>query len=152
MGEDCEQLETGLPVSGLTDERPGEQACAPVWKGSGCVLFVDDEESILSMGRRMLERGGYSVLTAADGLEAVQVFQRHKDEIRLVVLDMTMPRMDGEACFGELRRLAPNVKIILTSGYSEQDVIARFKGLTSFMQKPYTSAELLPRIRELLNA
>ena len=65
---------------------------------------------------------------------------------------MTMPHLDGEACFRELRRLDPQVKVILTSGYNEQDIVSRFvgKGLAGFVQKPYTSGDLLPKIRETL--
>ena len=122
------------------------------WKGQGLVLLVDDEETIRTMGRRMLERGGFKVVTAVDGLDAVEKFKQHQGKIRLVVLDMTMPHMDGDACFRELRALNPDVKVIMTSGYNEQEIIGRFlgKGLAGFVQKPYTMAELLPKIRESL--
>jgi PAS domain S-box-containing protein len=122
------------------------------WRGRGLVLLADDEESIRSMGRRMLEKAGFEVLTAADGREAVEVFQKHHSTIRIVILDMTMPHLDGEACFREMRRVNPQVKVIMTSGYNEQDVISRFvgKGLAGFVQKPYKSSDLLPKLREVL--
>jgi len=122
------------------------------WRGHGLVLLADDEESIRSMAKRMLERAGFQVLATADGLEALEAFGKHPGKIRLVVLDMTMPHMDGEACFRELRRLDPDVKVIMTSGYNEQDVISRFvgKGLAGFVQKPYKIGDLLPKIREIL--
>jgi len=122
------------------------------WQGQGTVLLADDEESIRSMGRRLLERAGFKVLTAADGREAVELYAQHRGEVQLVVLDMTMPHLDGEACFRELRRFDPHVKVIMTSGYSEQDVVARFvgKGLAGFVQKPYKAADLLPKLREVL--
>ncbi len=124
----------------------------PEWKGHGVVLLVDDEESVLSMGRRLLERSGFEVLSACDGVEAVKVFAVARERIRVVVLDMTMPHMDGEACFRELRRIEPNVRVIMTSGYSEQDIVNRFigKGLGGFVQKPYKASDLLPKIREVL--
>jgi DNA-binding NtrC family response regulator len=80
------------------------------------------------------------------------VFQKHHSTIRIVILDMTMPHLDGEACFREMRRVNPQVKVIMTSGYNEQDVISRFvgKGLAGFVQKPYKSSDLLPKLREVL--
>jgi CheY-like chemotaxis protein len=142
-----------LPVAAVAEERPKSQrpeAVSP--NGNALVLLVDDEESILNMGRRILEKGGFRVTTARDGAEALEVFKLHQDEVRVVVLDLTMPNLDGEACFRELRRLDPNVKVIMTSGYDEQDIISRFggKGLGGFMQKPYTSADLLPKLRQLI--
>jgi two-component system cell cycle sensor histidine kinase/response regulator CckA len=122
------------------------------WKGHGLVLLADDEESIRSMAKRILEKAGFEVLATADGKQALEAFMKHPGKIRLVVLDMTMPHMDGEACFRELRRLDPEVKVIMTSGYNEQDVISRFvgKGLAGFVQKPYKIGDLLPKIREIL--
>jgi len=122
------------------------------WQGRGTVLLADDEESIRSMGRRMLERAGFEVLTASDGREAVELYLQYRDTVRLVVLDLTMPRLDGEACFRELRRANPRVKVIMTSGYNEQDVVDRFvgKGLAGFVQKPYKATDLLPKVREVL--
>jgi two-component system, cell cycle sensor histidine kinase and response regulator CckA len=122
------------------------------WKGQGLLLLADDEESIRNMGLHILRRAGFEVLTAADGREAVDLFELHHDRIRLVVLDMTMPHLDGEACFRELRRIEPNVKVIMTSGYNEQDVVSRFvgKGLSGFVQKPYSAADLLPMVRQVL--
>jgi PAS domain S-box-containing protein len=123
-----------------------------MWRSSGLVLLADDEESIRSMGRRLLERAGFEVMAAADGREAIDLFARHKANIRLVILDMTMPHIDGEACYRELRRIAPSVKVIMTSGYNEQDVISRFvgKSLAGFVQKPYQAADLLPMVRKVL--
>ena len=122
------------------------------WKGDGLILLADDEESIRSMGRRMLERLGFEVLVAADGREAVEVFAKVREKVRLVVLDMTMPHLDGEACFRELRRIEPAVKVIMTSGYNEQEVISRFvgKGLAGFVQKPYSIGDLIPVITRVL--
>jgi PAS domain S-box-containing protein len=123
-----------------------------VWQGHGLVLLADDEESIRSMGRRLLEKAGFEVVVAADGREAVEVFERHGRRIRLVILDLTMPHLDGEACYRELRRSNSAVKVIMTSGYNEQDVVNRFvgKGLAGFVQKPYKASDLLPVVREAL--
>jgi PAS domain S-box-containing protein len=125
---------------------------ADAWKGQGLVLLVDDEETIRSMGRHLLERAGFEVVTANDGREAIERFESHKDEIVLVILDMMMPHVDGEACYRELRSIDPHVKIIMTSGYNEQDVVSRFEGsaLAGFVQKPYKSGDLLPVIQTAL--
>jgi PAS domain S-box-containing protein len=122
------------------------------WKGRGQILVVDDEETVRTLTRRMLERVGFTVLTATDGREAVQIFQRLAAEVSLVILDLTMPHLDGEACFRELRLIKPTVQVILSSGYNEQDVVNLFagKGLAGFIQKPYTSAELIDRVRDVL--
>ncbi len=116
----------------------------PAWRGHGLALLVDDEESIRAIGQHMLERLGFEVITAADGREAVSLFQQRGAEVTVVVLDLTMPHMDGEEAFRELRRLRPDVCVVLSSGYSEQDVVARFagKGLAGFVPKPYAIGNL----------
>jgi len=101
---------------------------ARTWKGHGQVLVVDDEETVRTLTRRMLERVGFTVLTAEDGRQAVEIFQRGSAEVDLVILDLTMPHLDGEACFRELRMIKPAVKVILSSGYNEQDVVNLFAG------------------------
>jgi PAS domain S-box-containing protein len=122
------------------------------WKGSGQILVVDDEETVRNLGKRMLERAGFTVLTATDGREALKLFIPEQDRIRLVLLDLTMPNLDGEACFRLLQEQKPDVKVVLTSGYNEQDVVNLFagKGLAGFLQKPFSSGDLLNKIREVL--
>lgn len=121
-------------------------------KGTGTVLVVDDEESVRGFTSRALERQGYKVLIARDGLEAVALFRQRCDEIRLVLLDMTMPHLDGEETFRELRRIREDVRVILTSGYNEQEATNRFvgKGLCGFIQKPYRPSDLLVAVRKAL--
>lgn len=108
------------------------------WKGTGKVLLVDDEETVRGIGREMLKELGFVVITANDGKEAVTAFNDNPD-ISFVILDLTMPHMDGEQCFRELRQLNPDVKVIMSSGYNEQEVTQKFvgKGLAGFIQKPY---------------
>ncbi len=122
------------------------------WHGSGTVLVADDEETVCAVGKQMLERMGFSVLTATDGCEAVKVYREHTDEIVCVLLDLTMPHMDGEEAFLAMRRLHPDVTVILCSGYNEQDATQRFtgKGLAGFIQKPYNMAALREKLREVL--
>jgi PAS domain S-box-containing protein len=112
--------------------------------GSGGVLIVDDEEAIRSLAQRMLERLGFSTLTASDGIEAVELYRVRQHDIRLVLLDMTMPKLDGEETFDALRAIRADVRVILSSGYDEQSAVRRFagKGLAGFLQKPYTYEQL----------
>jgi two-component system cell cycle sensor histidine kinase/response regulator CckA len=119
------------------------------WQGEGTILLADDEETIRTMGARMLASLGFKVITAADGREALERYAEHRDEITLVMLDLTMPHMDGEEAFMELRRMNPEVHVIVSSGYAESDISSRFagKGLVGFVHKPYSLAELTEQIR-----
>jgi CheY-like chemotaxis protein len=115
------------------------------------VLLVDDEETVRGIGTEMLKELGFATITANDGREAVELF-KNNDDIALVILDLTMPRMDGEQCFRELRQLKPDVKVIISSGYNEQEVTQKFvgKGLAGFIQKPYKLSVLKEIIRKVL--
>ena len=122
------------------------------WRGHGTILVVDDEKTVRSVAKMMLEAFGFDVLTADDGAEAVAVYREHADEIRAVLLDMTMPRLSGEQAFTELRRVRPDVCVVLSSGYNEQEATEQFagKGLAGFIQKPYQAAALIQKLREVL--
>ncbi len=128
-----------IAISDEPSPQPDEGA-----PGSGTVLLVDDEQTIRSMGEEMLSILGFRVLTAADGYEALQLFGEHREEIDCVILDLTMPRMDGEQTFRELRGMDPGVRVIMCSGYSEQEISERFvsQGLTGFIQKPFKLTDL----------
>ena len=108
------------------------------WKAEGKVLLVDDEETVRGIGAEMLKEFGFTPFTANDGLDALEVFNSTPD-IAFVILDLTMPHMDGEQCFRELRKLKPDLKVIMSSGFSEYEVTQKFagKGLAGFIQKPY---------------
>ncbi|MBT3201389.1 MAG: PAS domain-containing protein [Phycisphaerales bacterium] len=122
------------------------------WQGHGTIMIADDEETVCAVGKQMLERLGFSTLLAADGRQAVDIFESHADEIVCVLLDLTMPHMDGAEAFRELRRINPDVTVVLCSGYSEQDATERFagKGLAGFIQKPYNMATLKDKLIEVL--
>lgn len=122
------------------------------WHGSGTVLIADDEETVRAVGTEMLERLGFSVLTASDGREAVEVFRKHPDEIVCTLLDLTMPILDGLQVFQEIRRVRADARVVLCSGYNMADATQRFvgKGLTGFIQKPYDMAALSEKLRELV--
>ncbi|BCL63217.1 hypothetical protein DGMP_39100 [Desulfomarina profundi] len=116
------------------------------------VLLVDDEEIVRDIGKAMLRDFGFEILTAHDGKEALTVFRQHHRKISFVLMDLTMPHMDGEEAFRELRKIDPKVKVIICSGYNEQDVSQKFvgKGLAGFLKKPYQLQELQKMIRHLL--
>jgi len=137
-----------FPASVQPPAAEGPAAPAADLKAVGTVLLVDDEESVRTVATRMLERLGFDVLTAADGLEALETYRENQDRVSCVLLDLTMPHLDGEEAFRELRRIRNDLRVILSSGYNEQDVVQRFagKGLTGFIQKPYQ----LGKLREVL--
>jgi PAS domain S-box-containing protein len=122
------------------------------WTGIGIVLVVDDEPSVRNVATRMLQKIGFTVLTAADGREGLDVFRARRGEIVAVLMDLTMPHMDGESAFRELRALEPGVRVILMSGFNEQEAINRFtgKGLAGFMQKPFAIETLRRKLEETL--
>jgi PAS domain S-box-containing protein len=119
----------------------------------GTVLVVDDEETVRTIAKSMLEEYGLHVLTACDGREAVDVYRSKMGAISLVLLDMTMPHMGGEEAFDRIREMDPEALVILTSGYNEQEATGRFagKGLTAFLQKPYRLSNLIDTVWEVLN-
>lgn len=123
------------------------------WRGSGVVLLIDDDETMLSVGRLMLEGAGFEVLTAGDGLEGLNIFRLRHREIVCVILDFVMPRLDGPATYRALRRIDKGVRVLLSSGYNEQELPTRFADRTHcrFLKKPYQSSQLLSKIRELLS-
>jgi CheY-like chemotaxis protein len=118
----------------------------------GRVLVVDDEELIRDVCKSMIEHFGLTVLTAVDGEDAVEIFREHHDGIDCVLLDLSMPRMDGLTAMEELLLIKPGIKIILSSGYNEQDAVQQFsgKGLAGFIQKPYAPEKLRKALEKCL--
>jgi CheY-like chemotaxis protein len=108
------------------------------------VLVVDDEPGVREVAGAMLRRAGLSVLLAADGTDAVDQYLSHAASIDAVLLDLTMPRMGGADAFEAIRAIRPDARVILTSGYSEEEAGSRFvgRGLAGFLQKPFTADEL----------
>ena len=123
------------------------------WRGSGAILLADDEESVRNVGRQMLERLGFTVLLATNGRHAIEVFTAHRNQVTCILMDLTMPEMDGEEAFREIRRIDPHVPVLLSSGYNEQEAVQRFvgKGLAGFLQKPYQLAMLEKKLRDVFS-
>jgi CheY-like chemotaxis protein len=124
---------------------------APAPAGQGVILVVDDEEQLLRMGARMLEALGYEAMTACCGEEALEVVRKHKGRLTLVILDMTMPGMSGAATFDALRQIAPDLKVLLASGFSvegqAQALLSR--GANGFLQKPFDVSALAAKLKTL---
>ena len=127
-------------------------AGAATWRGNGTVLVVDDEETMRSTVARMLRHLGLDPVLVADGREAVEIFRATPSRFALVLLDLSMPHMDGEQTFAELRRLRPDVRVVLMSGFNAQEAMVRFtcKGLASFVQKPFAVGELRTVLHDIL--
>ncbi len=143
-----------LPVSPApVRPRPGGGAAAAEVRPAR-VLIVDDEEDVLRLLRTFLERAGYEVDTAATGGDAVARVRAQPQAFAAVVLDLTMPGMTGDEALGEIRRVNPEVPVILTSGYSEEEVVRRCAGLafSAFLPKPYLPAELIEEVRRATTA
>lgn len=118
------------------------------------VMIVDDEELVTMLAQRVLADEGYRVVTARDGFKAIEIYRKLQDEISLIILDFTMPVMDGADVFEELREINPQVSVVLSSGFAEQDRLRAMlaKGLRGFIPKPYTQQKLLAQIRATLDA
>jgi len=126
--------ETAPPNEPLPFE-PNSQINRPL---AGTVLIVDDENHVRSLMEMLLTRMGLRVLNASDGQEAVELFREHATEISFVLMDLTMPRMDGHAALVEIRKIRPEAKVVLTSGYDSEQIIGRYgeQGFDAFLQKP----------------
>jgi len=120
------------------------------WRAEGKVLLVDDEETIRDVAEDMLREFGFTPITANDGRDAIDKFNMNPD-IVFVILDLTMPHMDGEQCFRELKQINPNVKVIISSGFTEHEVTQKFagSGLAGFIQKPYKLSVLKEAIQKI---
>ena len=134
-----------LPMVADEATRKPEKA-AKVHKiaGSGTVLLVEDQVGVRQMAEKMLKRLGFSVLAAAGGAEAIEIFQQHRDLIRCVITDLTMPDMDGWQTIAALRKIRPDLSVVLASGYDEAEVMSRDKPErpNAFLHKPYSMDEL----------
>lgn len=122
--------------------------------GTETILLADDEQLVGKLGATILRRHGYRVLSAADGLEALEVFRQQRGSIDLVILDLSMPRMSGQETLRELRKLKPSVKVLISSGYSSDDELRAVEreGILGFVAKPYRPAELARQVRLALDA
>ncbi|HLP14793.1 MAG TPA: PAS domain S-box protein [Bacteroidota bacterium] len=144
-----------FPVS-TSPSKAIEDAKYPVEEikgGDETILVVEDEGPLVSFLKSMLEAKGYSVLTAMDGIDALDMYHRHKDEIDLVVSDMGLPRLSGDKIYYQLQEMDPALKVILASGYIEPEKKSELlkSGAKEFIQKPYLPFDVLMKIRKVLD-
>ncbi len=141
-----------FPAAGDGAAASPVSAPSAAWRGSGTILVVDDEPSVRAVTARALRSFGFDVIEAVDGLEAVDLFAANRDRIACVLLDMTMPRMGGEEAFHAIRHVDPGARVLLMSGFTEQDSTERFAGLglAGFIQKPYELSGLRSAIQSAL--
>ena len=135
------------------EPKPGHRKPEKSKRRSITVLLVDDEALIIDVGRQMLERLGHTVLTANNGMEAVEIYRSNPGRIDLVVLDMVMPDMGGGEIYDRLKDIDPKVKVILSSGYSINGQATEIlnRGCNGFIQKPFGLNDLSEKISEVLN-
>jgi PAS domain S-box-containing protein len=131
-----------------------ETMSAEIAEGDETILFVDDEEIVAHVSKEIMEELGYSVITARNGSDAVKIYRSRKDEIDLVILDMIMPEMGGGETFDNLKLINPQVKVILSSGYSidGQAMEIMKRGCHGFIQKPFSIKSLSGKVREVLDS
>jgi DNA-binding NtrC family response regulator len=117
------------------------------------VLVVDDEDTVLGIAKLMLERQGYEVLTAIDGEAALRIFKANAGKIVLAIVDLTMPRMGGGELIHALHEIRPDLRVVLSSGYNEQEAIAQSHGekMAGFIQKPYRTRQFYDVVARALN-
>jgi len=144
-----------LPESdnGAEDNKDAGSDLAKMPKGSETVLLVDDDDEVLSVGKDFLEKLGYTPMTARNGLEAYEIFKLYHQEISLVVLDLLMPVMDGKKVFFEMRKLSPDIKVLVFTGFNVDRGLENMlkKGCNGFLQKPFSMDIFSRVIREILD-
>ncbi len=122
--------------------------------GQECILLVEDEEGLRRVAQRALEKVGYRVITAADGLEALEAYRRHRDEVDLIITDVVMPKLGGIALYRTLRQEGMAVRFLFTSGYAAHEILRGdlAEGELQLLQKPWTLADLTHRVRDVLDS
>ena len=125
---------------------------AQKWYGSGTILVVDDEPMVRMVITSVLASRGFTVLEAGDGREGLRLFREHRDEIRVVLLDLSMPGMNGVQAFEEMHHLNAGIPVVLLSGSVEKDAVDLFSGPApaAFLPKPFRPAALVNLVREVL--
>jgi two-component system, cell cycle sensor histidine kinase and response regulator CckA len=140
---------TARPASGRLGERHTLQSPEP---SAGVILLIDDEDLVRHAARAALEHAGFTVFEACDGQDGTDLFSRLHDRVSAVLVDLTMPRLDGHGVWEYIRRLRPDMRVIISSGFDESEAMRQFGSDPSlaFLQKPYTAAALTEKIRGVL--
>jgi PAS domain S-box-containing protein len=144
-----------LPAAAAPEgaERDGGPAIEAQARSRGTILVVDDEETVRSVAARLLESAGFEIVLAEDGKQALEIFRKRAGDFTAVLLDLTMPHMNGEETFRELRKVRPDVPVVLMSGFSEEDSVERFAGreLAGFVPKPFDRDSLVNKLLSLVD-
>ncbi|MHA2090862.1 MAG: PAS domain-containing hybrid sensor histidine kinase/response regulator [Candidatus Kariarchaeaceae archaeon] len=141
-----------LPCSSLPIQITERQMHSIEWSGEGTILVCDDEESILEVSKKMIQRLGFDVILASNGQEAVSKFKQFQNKIVAIVMDLTMPYMDGIQAYTEISAVDASIPVILSSGYNEQELTSQFSnlGFAAIIQKPFTFQDLSKKLFETL--
>ena len=139
--------------SEVEEQREDKKEDKKIPGGNEIILLVDDEKTILEIGKNILERFGYEITTAQSGEKAVEIFERENDRIDLIILDVGMPGMGGHKCLKELLKIDSKVKVIISSGYSPNGKVKETleTGASGFIGKPYQFADMLKKVRKVLD-
>ncbi|MBI5570415.1 MAG: PAS domain S-box protein [Desulfomonile tiedjei] len=139
-------------VKGPAVQEVDETAVMPAF-GTETLMLVDDEEFVRELGARILDKAGYTVLAASNGMEARELFEKERSRVSLVVLDLIMPEMGGKECLRELLKIDPQVRVLVTSGYSADAPVKDCleAGAKGFVRKPFRMKELLRQVRRVLD-
>jgi len=142
-----------IPVLHNGEIRETQEKCFELPQGKGIILVVDDEEIMRQAAGAILKKCGYEVLTASDGLQALQIFGKRYQEIACVLLDLVMPQKSGEQVYLEMKKIDSRVKVIMTSGFKQDERVtfALAQGVNAFIQKPYTLEKLSEVIKEVFD-
>jgi len=141
-----------LPLGSVLDAAGENGSAGDAKESARTVMLVEDEEMLRELGVMMLESDGYRVLTAKDGVEAVEMFEHHADEIGLVVCDLGLPRLGGRDVFMRMKEIKPSVRAIVASGYLEPSLRSEIlrAGVIDTVQKPYDFREMMEKIRSII--
>lgn len=157
------QADAGSPAAKAETPQPPPRSTVPqpaadvrIFNPTGArelVMIVDDEDLVTILAQRVLTDEGYRIVTAKDGFQAIEIYRKLKDQISLIILDFTMPIMDGADVFAELLQINPKAPVVLSSGFAEQERLRSMlaRGLRGFIPKPYTQQKLLTQIRSVLD-
>ena len=139
-------------IEEVPQEQYSEKKEPPRGQGE-TILLVDDEPSILEIASRLLNRGNYRVITTSNGKNALELYEKHREEIRLVILDLLMPGMGGEDCLRALLRMAPNIRVLMASGGLKSGMEEELKasGAKGVIRKPFDMPQLLETIRKIID-
>jgi len=146
----CLPASNNIPVQ---RDRPGKTPNQQIQKGSETILLIDDDDTVLNSGKKILLKLGYKPIIVRNGIEALEIFKLYQDEIALIILDLFLPEMDGKQTFSEIKNINKNANILISTGEKIDDKIEGFlnKGCHGFIRKPFALSELAKNIRKILD-